>query len=45
MDTVQIEISIEDSCTEPKVIALTASMTEEVSRPEKAAEAAEWRRI
>lgn len=35
MDTVQIEIRIEDSCTEPKVIVLTASMTEEVSRPEK----------
>lgn len=28
----QIEIRIEDSCTEPKVIVLTASMTEEVSR-------------
>lgn len=27
----QIEIKIEDSCKEPKVIILTASMTEEVN--------------
>ncbi len=28
----QVEIKIEESCIEPKVIVLTASMTEEVSR-------------
>ena len=27
----QIEVKIDDSCSEPKVIILTASMTEEVN--------------